>query len=67
MSLGVLTPEGGIMGINYATSTSRMEVHTGGQVPAFASGPGIDELPRFMTQTDIFDIAIQHLGIPPPH
>ena len=63
----VLTPEGGIMGINYATSTSRMEVHTGGQVPAFASGPGIDELPRFMTQRDIFDIAIRHLGIPRPY
>ena len=60
----ILTPEGGIMGINYATTNAPiMEMHTGGQVPVFASGPGIDALPSFMTQADIYHISARHLGI----
>lgn len=63
----VRTPEGGIMGINYATNTGSMELHTGAQVPVFASGMGADELPRFMTQADIFHIAAGHLGLATEH
>ncbi len=60
----LITPEGAIMGINYATNDSPiMEYHTGSQVPIFGSGPGIDLLPTFMSQTDIFEIAAGHLGL----
>ncbi len=60
----LITPDGAIMGINYATNDSPiMEYHTGSQVPIFGSGPGIDLLPTFMRQTDIFRIAARHLGL----
>lgn len=60
----VRTPEGGIMGINYATNDSPIqEYHTGAQIPLYASGPGAKELPSFMPQTDIFHISARHLGL----
>ncbi len=60
----LVTPEGAIMGINYATNDfPTMEDHTGSQVPIFGSGPGSELLPTFMSQTDIFRIAAGHLGL----
>lgn len=60
----VRTPEGSVMGINYATNDSPIqEYHTGAEVPIFASGPGVEELPAFVRQTDIFAIAADHLGL----
>jgi len=60
----LLTPEGGIMGINYATNDSpHWEDHSGVQVPLYASGPGVEDLPRFLKQSDIFHIAATHLGL----
>ncbi len=59
----VRTPEGSIMGINYATNNSPIsEYHTGAQIPVFASGPGIDDLPTLIDQKDIFSITAHHLG-----
>jgi len=58
------TMEGGIMGINYATNDSPIqEGHTGAQVPVFASGQNVHDLPAFMQQVDIFHIAADHLGL----
>ncbi len=58
------TPEGGVMGISYATNDSPFwEDHSGVQVPLYASGPGIDDLPQYLLQTDIFHIAATHLGL----
>ena len=36
---------------------------TGGQVPLYASGPGVDDFPILIEQTDIFHIAASHLGL----
>jgi alkaline phosphatase len=60
----ILTPEGGIMGINYATSDSPFwEEHTGVHVPVYASGPGVDSWSNFIQQADVFHIAAKHLGL----
>ena len=60
----VRTPEGGVMGINYATNDSPIrEYHTGSQIPVFGSGPGVGELPRFMRQAAIFAVMARHLGL----
>jgi alkaline phosphatase len=57
------TPEGGIMGVGYATNDSTVqEDHTGAQVPLFASG--LDrELPALIQQTEIFELMAAHLGL----
>ena len=58
------TPEGGIMGVSYATNDSPFwEDHSGVQVPLYASGPGIDRLPQYLRQPEIFNIAATHLGL----
>jgi alkaline phosphatase len=58
------TPEGSVMGINYATNDSPIqEDHSGVEVPLLASGPGVRDLPAMLRQTDIFGIAAKHLGI----
>lgn len=58
------TLEGGVMGINYATNDSPIqEYHTGAQIPVFAIGPGVDDLPAFMDQVEIFRITARHLGL----
>ena len=58
------TPEGGIMGISYATNDSpHWEDHTGVQVPLYVSGPGADNIPHYLLQTDVFHITATHLGL----
>jgi len=52
------------MGINYATNDSpHWEEHSGVQVPLYAAGPGVEDLPHFLKQTDVFHIAATHLGL----
>ncbi len=63
----LLTPEGAILGVNYATNDSDVqEDHTGVTIPLLASGPGAAELPAFLTQRQIFRIMLDHLGLAPP-
>jgi alkaline phosphatase len=60
----VRTPEGGVMGINYATNDSNVqEDHTGADVPLFAFGAGAEDIPATVRQTDIFRIMQRHLGL----
>lgn len=60
----VKTPEGGIMGINYASNDSPMwDEHSGVAVPLYAIGPGIGEIPVFIRQAEIHTISLQHLGL----
>jgi alkaline phosphatase len=60
----IRTPEGGVMGINYATNDSPFwENHSGVHVPLYVQGPGADNLPEFLYQTDVFHIAATHLGL----
>jgi alkaline phosphatase len=63
----ILTPEGAIMGVNYATNDSTLqEDHTGADVPLFAYGAAANEVPAQVRQTDIFHIMLRHLGLKPP-
>jgi alkaline phosphatase len=61
------TPEGAIMGINYATNdSSSQEDHSGADVPLLAYGPGAEAIPAQIRQRDIFGIMLQHLGLTAP-
>jgi alkaline phosphatase len=60
------TPEGAVMGVNYATNDSSQEDHTGADVPLFAFGPGAEEIPAQIRQADIFGIMLRHLGLTAP-
>jgi alkaline phosphatase len=63
----VRTPEGAIMGVNYATNDSMLqEDHTGADVPLLAYGPGVEDIPITVRQTDIFAIMLRHLGLTAP-
>jgi len=63
----VQTPEGSVMGINYASNDSPLwDEHSGVQIPIYASGSGASNLPIFIRQTEIFDISISHLGLSHP-
>jgi alkaline phosphatase len=60
----VRTPEGAVMGVNYATNDSPIqEDHSGVEVPLFANRAGGLELPSLVRQADIFGIAARHLGL----
>jgi len=60
----ILTPEGSVMGVSYATNDSPFwEDHSGVHVPLYLSGPRATELPQFVYQTDVFNIAATHLGL----
>lgn len=60
----IRTPEGAVMGVNYATNDSPVqEEHSGVQVPLFAAGPDAEELPTLIRQSDLFGIAKRHLGL----
>jgi alkaline phosphatase len=63
----VRTPEGALMGVNYATNDSTVqEDHTGADVPLFASGPGAEALPASLRQREIFTVLLRHLGLVAP-
>lgn len=58
------TPEGALMGVNYATNDSAVqEDHSGAQIPLFAFGAGADALPTFLLQAEIFAVMMRHLGL----
>ncbi len=57
------TPEGGIMGVNYATNNFNLEEHTGVHVPVYANRAAIGIVPPMITQPEIFDIAAGYLGL----
>jgi alkaline phosphatase len=60
----ILTPEGSVMGINYATNDSPIVgYHTGSQIPLYASGPGDLGVQTFMAQREIFRVMARHLGL----
>jgi alkaline phosphatase len=61
------TPEGAVMGINYATNDSGLqEDHTGADVPLFAYGAGAREIPAAVRQADVFHIMLRHLKLTAP-
>lgn len=63
----VRTPEGAVMGVNYATNDSNVqEDHTGADVPLFASGPAAEAIPASLRQAEIFTLLLRHLGLAAP-
>ncbi len=63
----LITADESIMGINYGTTRPNMSAaHSGVQVPILASGPGVEQWPVFMQQTEIFHITRKHLGLNDP-
>jgi alkaline phosphatase len=58
----VVTPEGGIMAINYATTNFVQEEHSGANVPVYANRS--DQLTPFIRQPDLFEISKAFLGLP---
>lgn len=59
----LITPEGGNMAINYATTNFIMEEHTGAAVPLFSNAEGVGRIPAFLLQTDIFAVTRDYLGL----
>ena len=59
----VVTPEGSIMRVNYATNIIDSEEHTGANVPLFSNAEGKKVLRPFMRQRDIFDAMMRYLEL----
>jgi alkaline phosphatase len=59
----IRTPEGQIIEVNYATTNFIMEEHTGAQVPLYSNARGIGIVPPFIQQPEIFEIAVEFLGL----
>lgn len=59
----IITPEGSIMGVNYATNDFSHEEHTGANVPLYANGEARGRVPTFLRQPDIFRIMRDYLGL----
>jgi alkaline phosphatase len=61
----IVTPEGSMMRINYATTTRSSETHTGANVPLFANAPGQTLLQPYMRQRDLHAAMMTYLGLTP--
>ncbi|MFT4518228.1 MAG: alkaline phosphatase [Halioglobus sp.] len=59
----VITAEGSVMAINYATTNFFVEEHTGAAVPLFANSEAVGRVPAFIQQPQIFDIVRDYLGL----
>lgn len=59
----VVTPEGGVMRINYATNNIASEEHTGANVPLFANSEGAEALESFMRQREIYHAMMRYLEL----
>jgi alkaline phosphatase len=62
----IITPDGGLMAINYATSGSPWEEHTGAAVPLFSNARGVGRIPAFLQQPQIFQLMRDYLEIQGP-
>lgn len=61
----VITPEGSIMRVNYATNDFAAEEHTGANVPLFSNAIGAQWLKPFMRQRELHDAMLQFLNLKP--
>jgi alkaline phosphatase len=59
----IITPEGGHMAVNYATNNFNMEEHTGAAVPLFSNDEGLERIPPFIQQAQVFAITRDYLGL----
>lgn len=59
----IITPEGSVMAVNYATNRTIAEEHSGVSVPLLANDIALGKIPPLIHQPDIFRIMKKHLGI----
>jgi len=59
----IITPEGGYMAVNYATTNFMKEEHTGASVPLLSNIEGRDRVKAFVQQPQIFTIIRDYLGL----
>jgi alkaline phosphatase len=59
----IITPEGGLMTVNYATNNFAYEEHTGAAVPLYSNAEGRDRIPSFIQQPELFRICMDYLGL----
>lgn len=59
----IVTPEGSIMSINYATTNFMMEEHTGAAVPLYGNEQARHIVPPFVRQPELFGIMRDYLGL----
>jgi alkaline phosphatase len=59
----IVTPEGSNMAVNYATNNFQMEEHTGAAVPLYSNREGLERIPPFLHQSQIFTITRDYLGL----
>lgn len=57
----IVTDEGAILAVNYATNSFSYEEHTGANVPLYANQEGVGRVPTMVTQPDIFAIVRNYL------
>ena len=62
----IITPDGGLMAINYATSESPWEEHTGAAVPLYSNAQGVGRIPAFLQQRQVFHVMREYLGLQEP-
>lgn len=60
----ILTPEGQIMAVNYATNNFFYEDHSGANVPLFSNRVGAGRVPPMLTQPEIFNLMADFLQLP---
>lgn len=59
----IVTPEGQIMGVNYATNNYSHEEHTGVNVPLYSNTEGMGRVAPMVTQPEIFNIMADYLNL----
>lgn len=59
----ILTPEGGILGVNYATNDFGYEEHTGASVPLYGNAEARERVAPFLRQPELFGIMRDYLGL----
>ena len=59
----VITPEGSLMAVNYATNNFSHEEHTGANVPVFSNSEGVGRIAAYLRQPDLFRIMTDYLEL----
>ena len=63
MMARIRTPEGSLLGVNYATNSFSHEEHTGASVPLFSNEQGLGRVPPYITQPELFTIMRDYLQL----
>ncbi|MBN7796251.1 alkaline phosphatase [Parahaliea mediterranea] len=59
----IITPEGSLMSVNYATNQFSHEEHTGASVPLYGNAVADGRVAPFIRQPDLFTIVRDYLGL----